>query len=210
MGFVADIFGASKTAKAQTKAAEQSARASQYATDQSIAAQREQFDRIWGATAGQRRLGDTATGQLQGLMDGTVNSMEWLQRTPGYQVGLNQGQRQINASAAARGGLLSGAAAREGLRFGQDYATGTLNNERNALFQAAGLGAGATNTGAQTGQATANATQNALFQNAGNLASSYDQKADAKAGLYGTITGSLGQNAIANMAGRFAKAFGGF
>lgn len=51
MGGILDIFGASKTAKAQKQAADKSAAASQYATDQSMALQREQFNRIWDATA---------------------------------------------------------------------------------------------------------------------------------------------------------------
>ena len=40
MGGILDIFGASKTAKAQKQAADKSAAASQYATDQSMALQR--------------------------------------------------------------------------------------------------------------------------------------------------------------------------
>lgn len=210
MGAVLDIFGANKAAKAQTKAAEQAAKASQYATDQSLAYQREIDNRIWGATEGARNLGNTAIGKLQGLTDGTMDPTAWLESTPGYQANLNAGQRQINASAAAKGGLLSGAAAKEGLRYGADYATGIYNTERNALMAAAGLGQTATNTGAQVGQGAANASQNALYQNAGNLASSYNQRADAKAGFWGTMVGNLGSNAMANYAGQFAKGFKGF
>ena len=55
MGGILDIFGASKTAKAQKQAADKSAAASQYATDQSMALQREQFNRIWEATAPSRK-----------------------------------------------------------------------------------------------------------------------------------------------------------
>ena len=205
MGGILDIFGANKTKKAIDKAADKSAAASQYATDQSIALQREQFNRIWEATAPSRRLGDTATGKLQDLTDGTTDPMDWLVTTPGYKVNLDAGQRQINASAAAKGGLLSGDAAKAGLKFGADYATGTFNQERNALLAMAGLGQTAVNTGAQTGQATANASQNALQQNAQNLATSYGQKADATAGLWGTITGTFGNNALA----KYAKVFSG-
>lgn len=208
MGGILDIFGAGKTAKAQSKAADKAAAASQYATDQSLALQREQFDRIWNATKGSRDLGNTATGQLQGLADGSMDPTAWIQKTPGYQVNLDAGQRQINASLAARGGLLSGDAAKEGLRYGADYANGVFGQERNALLAYAGLGQTAVNTGAQTGQATANASQNALQQNAANLASSYGQKADATAGLWGTISGTFGQNALSRMAGSFMK--GGF
>lgn len=206
MGAILDIFGASKTAKAQTQAADKAAAASQYATDQSIGLQKEQFDRIWGATAPSRALGDTAVAKLQGLTDGTTDPTAWLQSTPGYKANLDAGQRQINASLAAKGGLLSGDAAKEGLKYGADYATGIYNTERNALLAAAGLGQTAVNTGAATGQATTNASQNALTQNANNLASSFNQKADATAGLWGTISGTYGQNAMA----KYAKMFAGF
>lgn len=206
MGAILDVFGAGKTAKAQKQAADKSAKASQYATDQSLAFQREQAAQTRADTQGVRDLGNAATGKLQGLIDGTVDPNAFVQSTAGYQVGLNQGQRQINASAAAKGGLLSGAAAKEGLRFGQDYAVGTLNNERNALMGAAGLGMGGVNTATQAGQSAANNSQNALIRNADNLASSFGQKADATAGLWGTIAGTYGQNAMA----KYAKTFAGF
>lgn len=199
MGALADILGASKAAKAQTKAADKAAQASQYATDQSMALQREQFNRIWDATAGSRKLGDTATGQLQGLADGTVDPTAWLQKTPGYQANLDAGQRQINASAAAKGGLLSGDAAKAGLKFGADYATGVYNQERNALLAMAGLGQTGVNTAAQTGQATANASQNALQTNAERLGSSYQQKANAQSQLWSGLGGYLGSQSAKGM-----------
>lgn len=207
MSGLLDIFGANKTAKAQAKAADQAAAASQYATDQSIALQREQFNRIWEATAGGRKLGDTATGTLQGLTDGTIDPTAWVQKTPGYKVNLDAGQRQLNASAAARGGLLSGDAAKDALKYGADYATGQFGTERNALLAMAGLGQTAVNTGAQVGGQTTNAITNALQNNAQNLASSYGQKADATAGLWGTITGTFGNNALAKYAKVFAGGF---
>lgn len=203
MGGILDIFGANKTAKAQKQAADQAAAASQYATDQSIALQKEQFNRIWEATAGSRKLGDTATGTLQGLTDGTIDPTAWVQKTPGYQVNLDAGQRQLNASAAARGGLLSGDAAKDALKYGADYATGQFGTERNALLAMAGLGQTAVNTGAQVGGQTTNAITNALQNNAQNLTSSYGQKADATTGLWATLAGSFGANSLA----KYGKAF---
>lgn len=207
MGGIVDIFTGNKTAKAQKQAADKTAQASQYATDQSIALQRELFGRIWDATAASRKLGDTATGKLQGLLDGSTDPTAWLESTPGYRVSLDAGQRQINASSAAKGGLLSGAAAKAGLKYGADYATNVYNTERNALLAQAGLGQTAVNTGAQTGQATANASQNALMQNAANLGSSYQQKADATAGFMGTLAGTFGGNALSRYAKMFAGGF---
>lgn len=208
MGFVADLFGAGKAAKAQKQAADKSAQASQYATDKTIAEQKRQFDLIWGETADSRKLGHTATGKLQGLMDGG-DPTAWIESTPGYQANLKAGQRQLNASAASRGGLLSGDAAREALKYGADYATGVFNTERNALMAQAGLGQTALNTGAATGQNTTNAITNALQGNAQNLASSYQKKADATSGFWGTVSGTLGGNAFAKNLGSFASGFMG-
>lgn len=203
MGIIADIFGGNQSKKAEQKAAAQAAAASQAATDRSIAAQQAMFDKIWGAGQGARDLGDSAIAKLAGLNNGTVNALDFAKATPGYQVGLDAGQRQLNASLAAKGGLLSGDAAREGLRYGQDYATGTFNTERNALLAAAGLGQTALNTGANVGQNTTNQTQNALFANANTLGQSAYRKADATSGFWGTVSGAIGQNALAGMAGKF-------
>lgn len=208
MGFIADIFGASKAAKAQEKAADKAAQASQYATDQSTALQKAMFDRIWGATQGARDLGDSAIGKLNGLQNGTQNALAFTQATPGYQTNLDAGQRQLNASLAAKGGLLSGDAAREGLKYGADYATNVFNTERNALMAQAGLGQTAVNTGANAGQSSANAQQNALMNNANNLGQSYYNTGDAQAGMWGSIAGTLGSKSVGNALGTLGKFMG--
>lgn len=199
MGFIADIFTSSKAAKAQTRAADQAAAASQYATDQSIALQREQFNRVWDATAQQRALGNSATGRLQGLLDGTTDPTQWLQSTPGYQFNFDEGQRSLQATRAARGGLLSGAAGREAVRYGQNYGNNIFNQERNALLSQAGFGQTATGMGAQAGANAANASQNALLNNASLLGQSSYARGDAQAGFWGSVGGALnGGNFLAS------------
>lgn len=207
MGGIVDIFTGNKAAKAQKQAADKAAAASQYATDQSLKLQREQFERMWNETADERNLGSSATAKLQGLLDGKTDPTAWLESTPGYKANLAAGQRQLNASAAAKGGLLSGDAAKEALKFGANHATGVYNNERNALLAQAGLGQAATNTGGQAGQNAANASQNALQQNAQNLGSSYQKKADATSGFWGTVSGTLGSQGMSNALRMFAGGF---
>lgn len=51
-----------------------------------------------------------------------VRNLAELQATPGYQFQLEQGQKQLNQSAAARGGLLSGAQLQAAQQFGQKQA----------------------------------------------------------------------------------------
>lgn len=61
--------------------------------------------------------------------------------TPGYQFGLDQGNRSIQASAAARGGLLSGATLKAMQRYGNDYADQQgFTPYMNRIAAAAGIG----------------------------------------------------------------------
>lgn len=133
---------------------------------------------------------------------------DWLRSTPGYDVNFKEGQRAQNASLASRGGLLSGDAGRAAIQYGQDYGNRIFNQERNALQSIAGLGQSATAQGAAAGSQQANAGQNALFQNAGNLSSSYQNKADATSGFWGTMAGTFGSNALSGQLGSFMKGFG--
>lgn len=83
--------------------------------------------------------------------------------TPGYDFRLNEGLGALENSAAARGGLYSGAAMKSALQYGQDYATGEYNNYLSRLSglassgqNAAGMqGAAAQNYGANAGNAYA-------------------------------------------------------
>lgn len=105
---------------------------------------------------------------------------------PGYQFGLAQGNKNIQGSAAARGGLYSGATQRALSRFGSDYATSRFNdtynrmetgrtNQFNRLATAAGIGQTANNQVAGAGQNYANNVSGNLIgagnaQAAGTLA----------------------------------------
>ena len=94
--------------------------------------------------------------------------MQQFQADPGYAFRLNEGLKAVDRQAAARGGLISGAALKASQRYGQDMASQEYTNafnryqtERNAqlnpLLSLAGLGQVSTNalTGAagQYGQA---------------------------------------------------------
>lgn len=84
-----------------------------------------------------------------------VRNLAELQATPGYQFQLQQGQKQIDQSAAARGGLLSGAQMQASQQFGQKQAaTGfqdAWQRAQNAYmnaFNAYGAGQAAQRAGA--------------------------------------------------------------
>ena len=93
------------------------------------------------------------------------------QKDPGYQFRMDQGQRGLEAGAAARGGLLNGGTLKALSRYGQDYASGEysnaynrFNNDRtqrfNRLSSIAGTGqTAATNVGSFGTQTAANIGQ---------------------------------------------------
>lgn len=116
-----------------------------------------------------RDLGYAALPQIQQLMgeSGDVSTQDVL-NDPGYQFGLSEGTRALQGSAAARGGLYSGATLKALNRYGTDYATtkfsdvfnrkqAQIGNQFNRLSTAAGLGSAATS---QVGQAGANYASN--------------------------------------------------
>lgn len=100
------------------------------------------------------------------------------QTDPGYQFRLSEGEKGINRSLAARGGLLSGAAIKEASRFNQDTASGEFDraygrfnndqtNQFNRLAGVAGIGQQAQGVVSQVGANTA--TNNAgIIQGIGN------------------------------------------
>ena len=92
---------------------------------------------------------------------------------PGYGFRSSEGNRAITASAAARGGLLSGGTGKALQRYGQDYASNEYTNVYNRISNIAGLGqVGATQSGNAALQA--GAYMGNAASNAGN-ASAYGQ-----------------------------------
>lgn len=150
-----------------------------------------------------REAGTTA---LKQLTAGTAAGGEYAKdftladftRDPGYDFRLQQGQRGLEASAAARGGVLSGAALKGMDRYNQDYASGEYqnaynrwNNDRtqrfNRLSALAGIGQTATRDVTQQGaQVASNVAQNQV--GAGNAqASSYVGQGNAWSGAANTL-----------------------
>ncbi len=90
-----------------------------------------------------------------------------LSQDPGYQARLDQGNKSINAAAAARGMGNSGRTMKELTKFGSDHAANEYGNAYNRLASMAGIGQSATNQTGQYGSNYANqAGQN--FSNIGN------------------------------------------
>jgi hypothetical protein len=130
--------------------------------------QQKQLDLARADNAPYRAAGYTALNKLAGAKDFTGAD---LASEPGYQFGLDQGMKGLTNAAAARGGLLSGAALKASTRYAQDYAStkygeafsrDTIN--KNRLASLAGIGQTA------VGQTTAAGSQVGANVGAGILA----------------------------------------
>jgi hypothetical protein len=94
--------------------------------------------------------GSTGTSPLGGS---SSDPFAAFRNQPGYQFGLDQGTKAVQASAAARGGLNSGATLKALMKFGNDYADQQgFTPYMNRLASLAGMSQTATNQLGQAGQ----------------------------------------------------------
>lgn len=128
-----------------------------------------------------------------------------LQSEPGYQFGLTEGMKGMTNSAAARGGLLSGAALKAASQYNNDYASTKYNDafnrdatNKNRLATLAGIGQTASNVNTSSGLSTAaNVGQNQLA--AGNArASGYVANGNALTGGLSQGLNWYNQNSLLN------------
>jgi len=200
-------------ARSARKAADVQAQATQSAQD----AQERMFERQVELQEPFRQAGIGALNKLIPLSDYTKFGMDQFTQDPGYGFRLSEGMKALDRTAAARGGLLSGATLKGAQRYGQDLASQEYQNafnryqteraaQLNPLQSLAGVGQTAAGTltnaygayGAQMGQnlqdiGSARASgylggQNALSQAIGQAGQLYQ---------YGQRT-----NALADMYGR--------
>jgi len=87
--------------------------------------------------------------------------------TPGYQFRVNEGQRALESSAAARGGLYSGRTMEDLTEFGQNIASREYGNYMNRLGGLTDMGVGAAGNQATAGTNYASGMANA-YANMGN------------------------------------------
>lgn len=164
LGAGAGLLGSRSASRAQTRAA-----------DQAAATQREMFERQVELQAPFREAGLTAQNRLMTLLGlgGDPNaagygsaardfSMADYTADPGYGFRMSEGMKALERSAAARGGLLSGATLKGTQRFGQDLASQEYQNAFNRFYAMRNaqlnplqsiLGQGQTSTNVLTGAA---------------------------------------------------------
>lgn len=150
--------------------------------------------------------------------------MSDFQADPGYAFRLSEGQKLLDRSAAARGGLISGGALKAAARYGQEMGsqefTNAYNryqtnrsNQLNPLQSLMGVGQTSTNALGTAGQNFAGNSANIAQNMASNVGEAYQGAANARASGYvgqaNALTGGLGtylnysqgQNMINSMRG---------
>jgi len=182
-------------AASSNKAAKTQAAAATQAAD----LQGQQFERQVELQAPFREAGVRALPELEAASRYTPFGMDQFQADPGYAFRLAEGQKALDRQAAARGGLISGAALKGAQRYGQDMGSQEYMNafnryqtERNArlnpLQSLAGMAQTSTNQLGAAGQNYANAAGEALGAGAQARASGY-------MGATNAISGGIGQYA---------------
>lgn len=198
------------------------AKVQQQATDASTALQREQnleaarqFDLQRGDLAPFREAGNLALGQIgRGTADGGEFNRKFMladfQADPGYEFRRSEGQRGVEGSAAARGGILSGGALKALARYNSDFASNEYGNafnryqsdlgsRYNRLAGVAGVGQQATSEGNAASQNYVNGQQVGV----NNIANNIQGGANARASQYVNAG-----NAVGNAANSIGSYFG--
>jgi len=141
-------------------------------------------------------------------------TMDKFQADPGYAFRLKEGQKALERSAAARGGLLSGGTGKALQRFGQEFGSQEYTNafnryqaERDArlkpLQSLTGMGQTTSQQLSNTGQTMASNIGNNMGSAAAARASGYVGTANALTGSLGTyLNYKQGQNTLAALRDR--------
>lgn len=195
---VSSAIGANAAGKAAGAQAGAARDAAQLQSDQYYQSREDQMPWL--------KAGERALGKLESAADYTPFSMNQFNADPGYSFRLSEGQKALERSAAARGGLISGGALKAATRFGQDMGSQEYMNafnryqtERAAKLQPlqslAGVGqTTATNLG-QAGQAMAAGVGDTMQSAAAARASGYVGGANALTSGLGTyLNYSQGQS----------------
>jgi hypothetical protein len=201
----ATVVGSLVGANASSKAAKTQAASADRAAD----LEREMFERNIELNAPFREAGVTALNKLVPLAtEYTPFGMDQFQADPGYSFRMSEGMKGLERSAAARGGLLSGATLKGIQRFGQDLGSQEYQNafnryqtERqarlNPLQSLAGVGQTTSQQLGAAGTQMAGNVGNLMTSGAAARASGYVGGANAlNQGLSQYLNYSQGQNMI--------------
>lgn len=200
----------------QSSAAKRAARVQQQSADRATELQRQMFERQTELAEPFRQAGITSQNEMLRLLGlsgdassagygsiGKPFTMTDMEMDPGYGFRLNEGLKALDRTAAARGGLMSGAALKAAGRYGQEMASGEYMNAFNRSRALMGERLSTLGSLYGAGQSATQQVANQAGQygvNAGNLMM---ESGRARA------SGYLGQaNAITNALGQLSGGFG--
>ena len=211
--------GSRSAANTQADAATNAANVQAQSAREAQALQKQMFDIQRGGQEPYRQTGLTGQNRLMELLGlgGNVGaagygkygrdfSMADYQADPGYAFRLSEGQKALERSAAARGGLISGGALRAATRYGQDMGSQEYQNAYNRYqtsrtnqlqplgnLMASGQSAAA-NVGSAAGQYgtnVGNLTTGAGNAMAGGITGAGNAQAAGQMGMANTLAGGL-------------------
>lgn len=216
-GAVIGAYATSQSAKTQAKAAESAAEAQAQSAQYAADVQREMFNKQVELQEPWRKAGVNALAQMEAeragmpaAFTGQVN----LSQDPGYAFRLSEGMKALERSAAARGGLLSGAQMKGIQRYGQDMASQEYANAYNRALTEYNARVNRESTGynrlaalAGVGQTSTGQLSSAAGQLGSGLAGTYGQMGQAQAaGILGA--GEARASGYLGMANSLNKALG--
>jgi hypothetical protein len=136
VGAAVSSNASSKASKAQANSTREASNAQLQAQRESIEFQQAQADQARADREPWRQEGVNSLSQLSARIAPGGDLMRTFgmsdfQKDPGYQFRLDEGMKGLNNSAAARGGLLSGAALKEASQYTQNFASNEFGNASN-------------------------------------------------------------------------------
>lgn len=182
-------------AKMGSSAAKSAAATSAASADKATALQQKIYEESVARQQPFLQTGTEFFNRLAALQRGGPEAQQqFLQMDPGYGFRLSEGLKAMERGAAARGGLMSGAALKAGQRYGQDLASQEYGAAYNRLANLA-------NVGPQAAGVMSNLGQN-YASNVGNIYQQQGQTA-ANAALARGSAYSGGLNQLGYLAGRY-------
>lgn len=195
----ATVYSASKSSNAATQAADTQAAAA----EQGTAAQERMFERQVQLQEPWRQAGIGALNKLIPLTDYKKFDMSQFQADPGYAFRLSEGQKALERSATARGGLLSGATGKALTRYGQEMGSQEFQNAFNRYQTERAAQLQPLQSLAGVGQSSANTLTSAAGTMGSNIAEGLASAANARASGY-----VGGANAINQAVGQGINLYG--
>jgi hypothetical protein len=141
------------------------------------------------------QAGGRALGKLESAVDYTPFGMDQFNADPGYAFRLSEGQKALDRSAAARGGLISGSALKAATRYGQDMGSQEYTNAFNRYQAERQAKLGPLQSLAGVGQTSAQSLGQAGAANAANVGNLITGAGAAQAagqvGMANALTGGV-------------------